>query len=241
VTTATLTPQPITATPTVCALTFADVPPTDPFFSYVRCLTCRGVLSGYPCGGPGEPCLPGSAAYFRPTNTTTRGQAAKILNNAAGYADSVPPTQQTFADVPTGSTFWVFIERMADRGIIGGYPCGGPGEPSVAPLERPYFRPMAAVTRGQLAKMDALAAGWTETPTTQTFADSPPGSPFYVYTEQAARRGVISGYPCGGPGEPCQPPTNRPYFRPGNLVTRAQAAKIVANSFFPNCATPTQR
>jgi hypothetical protein len=236
------TPPPVTTpTPTACAITFADVPPTDPFYSFVRCLACRGLLSGYPCGGPGEPCLPGSAPYFRPTNTTTRGQAAKILSNAAGYADPIPSAQQTFQDVPPGSTFWVFIERLAERGIVGGYPCGGPTEPCVSPGNRPYFRPNATVTRGQLAKMDGLAAGWTETPTTQTFADSPPGSPFYLYIERAARRGVVSGYPCGGPSEPCQPPTNRPYFRPGNPVTRAQAAKIVANSFFPNCSTPIQR
>jgi len=42
-------------------------------------------------------------------------------------------------------------------------------------------------------------------------------------------------------GEPCVGPGNRPYFRPYNNVTRAQTAKIIADSFFPNCQTPTKR
>ena len=96
------------------------------------------------------------------------------------------------------------------------------------------------MSRGQLAKMDALTAGWTATPTGQTFADVPAGSAFYGYIEQAASRGVISGYPCGGADEPCVPPANRPYFRPFADVTRGQTAKIIANSFFPSCQTPAR-
>ena len=55
------------------------------------------MISGYACGGTGEPC-PG--LYFRPAATVTRGQTAKFVANAAGYADSIPPGQQTFVDVP---------------------------------------------------------------------------------------------------------------------------------------------
>jgi hypothetical protein len=50
---------------------------------------------------------------------------------------------------------------------------------------------------------------------------------------------VLSGYPCGGEGEPCDD-INRPYFRPYNEVTRGQASKIVANAFYPNCETPVR-
>lgn len=39
------------------------------------------------------------------------------------------------------------------------------------------------------------AAGWTETPTVQTFADVPPGSTFYLAVERMAERGILSGYP----------------------------------------------
>ncbi|MGA7733020.1 MAG: hypothetical protein WCD37_17310, partial [Chloroflexia bacterium] len=50
--------------------------------------------------------------------------------------------------------------------------------------------------------------------------------------------GIMQGYPCGGPGEPCVDPNFLPYFRPGASATRGQASKIVANTFFPGCKTP---
>src|SRR5205814_546747 len=49
-------PPPPTVTP--CPLQFADVPPGSPFYAYVRCLTCRGILSGY---SNSPPCLAGQA------------------------------------------------------------------------------------------------------------------------------------------------------------------------------------
>jgi hypothetical protein len=217
---------------------FADVPPGSTFYAFVQCLACRGIVGGYPCGGPGEPC-PGP--YYRPNNNVTRGQVSKIVAEAAGFSEPVPSTQQTFADVPNSSTFWRWIERLSGRGIIGGYPCGGPFEPCVGPTNRPYFRPNNPVTRGQLAKMVSGAAGWTETPTGQTFEDVPPGSPFYGEVERIAGRGIVGDYPCGGVSEPCVPPTGRPYFRPNNAATRGQMSKIAAAAFFPGCAAARRR
>jgi hypothetical protein len=34
-----------------------------------------------------------------------------MLSNATGWAETMPSTQQTFADVPPPSTFWVYSER----------------------------------------------------------------------------------------------------------------------------------
>jgi hypothetical protein len=214
------------------------VPTTNTFYAAIRCLACRGIVGGYPCGGPGEPC-PGT--YYRPNSTITRGQTAKIVAESAGFADPVPSPQQTFQDVAPGSTFHLWVERLSTRGIVGGYPCGGPGEPCIAPANRPYFRPNANVTRGQIAKIIAGAAGWTETPTSQTFEDVAPGSTFYLPIERMASRGILGGYPCGGAGEPCIAPANRPYFRPKANATRGQLAKIAAQTFYPDCVTPTGR
>jgi hypothetical protein len=225
----------VTTTPTTCPVEFHDVPPGSTFYPFVRCLACAGIVGGYPCGGPGEPC-PG--AYFRPNNNVTRGQTSKIVTESAGLADPVPSTQQTFEDVPPSGTFWLWVERLAGRGIIGGYPCGGPFEPCIPPDNRPYFRPNNNVTRGQLSKITGGAAGWTETPTGQTFADVPPGQTFYLTIERMAVRGIIQGYPCGGVGEPCVAPANRPYFRPNNPATRGQMSKIAALTFYPGCAPP---
>jgi hypothetical protein len=233
------TPTPIptaTATaspsPSACALQFNDVPPGSTFYAYVRCMACARIVGGYHCGVPGEPC---HGAYYRPNANVTRGQTSKIVAEAAGFGEPVPSTQQTFADVPPSGTFRLWVERLSARGIIQGYPCGGPFEPCDPPANRPYFRPNNSVTRGQLAKITSGAAGWTETPTGQTFEDVPPGSPFYLYIERIAGRGIVSGYPCGGPFEPCLAPGNRPYFRPNHPATRGQMSRIAAEAFFPTC------
>jgi hypothetical protein len=228
----------------MCPIQFTDVPTTNTFYPFVRCLACRGIVQGYPCGGPGEPCGPGDGPYFRPYNPVTRGQAGKIVSESAGFTEPIPPSQWTFADVPYGSTFWLWVERLSSRGVMSGYPCGQvPNEPC-DDQNRPYFRPNAGATRGQLTKIVSEARGFATAipPTQQTFADVVPGSTFWLYVERLLlnRPGVMAGYPCGSPGEPCDS-ENRPYFRPNNGVTRGQTSKIVANTFYPNCVTPQRR
>lgn len=127
----------------------------------------------------------------------------------------------------------MYIERVASRRIISGYLCGGAGEPCDA-NNRPYFRPGANATRGQISKIVSNSAKMSDAPTTQTFADVPPVHTFYVGIERLAMHDMMSGYPCGGPGEPCSS-DNKPYFRPSNNATRGQASKIIANTFYPNC------
>ena len=76
-------------------------------------------------------------------------------------------------------------------------------------------------------------------PTRQQTVEEVPGrNPFGLGVGQLVGRSVISGYACGGVGEPCVPPGNRPYFRWTADATRGQMAKIAAQTFFPNCSTP---
>jgi hypothetical protein len=240
------TPTTATATvpvPTACTLMFEDVPVTNTFYPFVRCLACQGIVSGYPCGGDFEPCNANEDPYFRPNNYVTRGQLSKIVSQSAGFNEPVPATQQTFEDVPYGSTFWEFVERLYSRGVIGGYQCGvDPNEPCVPPEDRPYFRPDTGATRGQLTKIVSESAGYTDVipADQQTFTDAPPNSTFWVYIERLLTHNpdVMQGYPCGQiPSEPCDS-ENRPYFRPNNPLTRGQTSKIVANTFFPDCNPP---
>jgi hypothetical protein len=141
---------------------------------------------------------------------------------------------QSFEDVPVGSTFHMYVERMASRGIVSGYPCGGPGEPCGA-TNRPYFRPGANATRGQISKIVSNAAGLRDSPTGQSFEEVPPSHAFYLWIERLAMHGVMGGYACGGAGEPCGE-NNLPYFRPGANATRGQVTKISANAFYPDCS-----
>lgn len=125
-----------------------------------------------------------------------------------------PCTAGEFSDVPPGSPFYPHISCLVDRGVLSGYSdC--------------TFRPGNDVTRGQLSKIIAQAAGYNESVSGQRFSDVPPGSPFYEFVERIASRGIIGGY---GDGT----------FRPGNKASRGQVSKIVANTFFPGCSTAPQ-
>jgi len=132
---------------------FQDVPSDHPFYEWINRLTRRGYMSGYTCGTiPGEPCVD-NRPYFRPYANATRAQTSKIVANAAHYID--PPAGQTFEDVPPSHPFYESIQRLASRNVMGGYNCGGLGEPCVS--GKPYFRPYNDVTRGQSAKIVANA------------------------------------------------------------------------------------
>lgn len=217
------TPAPTPTPSGSCTVQFNDVLPGSTFYAYVHCLACQGIVSGYPDN------------TFRPSNTVTRGQLSKIVSNSAGYSETYATA--TFADVPLGSTFHLFIERLYSRGIVNGYACGGVGEPCPGL----YFRPTIEVTRGQTSKITAIAKGLPAPPPgQQTFQDVPSDSTFWTWIEALASTGAIQGYDCGGPGEPCIPP-GRPYFRPGANVTRGQSAKIVSNTFFPGCVVQAPR
>jgi hypothetical protein len=237
-----------TATATACPIEFQDVPPSTgeaSFYPFVQCLACRGIVSGYPCGGTNpetgqqEPCGDNNKPYYRPSNQITRGQISKVVAGASGASGD--PGPQKYEDVPPGSTFYQWINRLSNEGVMGGYPCGSPGEPC-RNGNRPYFRPNANATRGQMSKIVSNAAGFDESAGGQSFEDLPPStspSSYYVYVERLFVRGIVGGYPCGGAGEECGDEA-RPYFRPNNPVTRGQAAKIAANTFFPQCANTTR-
>jgi hypothetical protein len=207
----------LSATPTACTIEFSDVPPGSTFYPYVRCLACRGHIGGYADG------------TFRPNYDVTRGQLCKIMANIAGYLDPISTDTQSFEDVLPVSTFWLYIENLYLRGIVRGYPCGSaPSEPCIPPQNRPYFRPNTNASRGQVAKVIELTMGFGDPipPGQQTFEDVTSDNPFHLHVERLWVRNGTTGYPCGGQNEPCIPPQNRPYFRPNNLTTRGQVAKM---------------
>jgi hypothetical protein len=185
----TVTVAPPTATVTPCSATFSDVEPGSTFYEYIHGLACMGAIAGYPDG------------TFRPLNNTTRGQVAKIVVLAEGWA-LVATQQPTFTDVPQGHTFYAFVETLYEHGAVNGYPDG-------------TYRPQNDVTRGQIAKIVVLSEGWTPfTPPTPTFIDVPAGHAFYAYVETAHQHAIIQGYSDGT-------------YRPANPATRGQLSKIV--------------
>lgn len=233
-----------TAQATACAIQFADVPSSgggSTFYAYIRCLACRGIASGYRCGGAAEPCDQNHDAYYRPSAMVTRGQLSKITANAAGLSNAISDGRQSFHDVLPLLTdpFYVYIERLLQTGAITGYRCDttDPQTGEFLPCDsqrRPWFRPGNQATRGEISKIAAIAAGFVDNipRTRQTFADVPQSSPFWVYVESLASRHVIDGYNDAGH---CGIAT--PCFRYNDNTTRGQMAKIAANTFFPDCRT----
>ena len=71
------------------------------------------------------------------------------------------------------STFYRYVQCLACRTVLGGYSDG-------------TFRPGNPITRGQLSKIVANAAGFTGTPTAQTFQDVAPGSTYLDFVGRLA-------------------------------------------------------
>ncbi|MEO5953654.1 MAG: S-layer homology domain-containing protein, partial [Chloroflexia bacterium] len=189
-------------------------------------------------GGPTATTEPTHTSTSVPTSTNTPTNTA--VSTSTEVPSSTPtnlpggtatPTACTiqFTDVPPANTFYANIRCLACRGIINGYACGGAGEPCNGNND-PYFRPGNQVTRGQIAKIASNSAGFSEPVSGQTFEDVARGSTFYDFVERLVARNVMNGYACGGTGEPCVPPFNRPYFRPNSTATRGQLAKITSNA-----------
>jgi hypothetical protein len=165
-----------------CNRSFLDVHRADWFHDPVINLACAEIVNGYADG------------TFRPYNSVTRGQVAKMVVVAMAWT-LLDVRSPRFRDVPLGSTFSSYIETAASRGVINGYTDG-------------TYRPNANVTRGQLTKILTIASQWSPCANcSQRFSDVPPGNPFFSFVEVAAQQGLISGYSDGS-------------FRPSKPATR---------------------
>ena len=86
-------------------------------------------------------------------------RVAKLVVVAAGWTLITPATPH-FSDAPGNSPYYSYIETGLAQGVISGYADGA-------------FRPQAYVTRGQLAKMVAVASPLTSPPEGPEVAPEP--------------------------------------------------------------------
>ena len=180
---------------------FAEVPPSSPFFRFIEMLLHRGVTGG---------C---TATNYCPSASTTREQMAVFVILSKEPPGYVPPAcvagSEVFADVPASSPFCRWIEELARRGVVSG--CGGgnycPGNP---------------VTREQMAVFVLRTLDPTLNPPAcappNLYGDVPESSPFCRWIEELTNRGVVTG--CGG-GNYC----------PADAVTREQMGVFLAVTF----------
>ncbi len=124
------------------------------------------------------------------------------------------PCPGMFVDVCPGYWAYNYIIFLAQQGIMGGYPGN-------------YFYPENPVNRAQFAKILTLAEGWQlTTPASPSFTDVPANHWAYTFVETVHAHNVIAGYPDGS-------------FRPNNLVSRGEIAKMVTLAHSLPLYTPT--
>jgi hypothetical protein len=69
---------------------FEDVPDSHTFAEFINALYLDNIISGYACGGVGEPCGPGNLPYYRPNANVTRAQMSKFVDNGRrNIADAI--------------------------------------------------------------------------------------------------------------------------------------------------------
>lgn len=112
---------------------FTDVGTTHRAQEEIYYLNDKGIVNGV------------TSTRFAPDNNVTRAEAAIMLGRAIGIKANKQET--SFKDVPRSNGASGYIQAMADKGIINGYPDGD-------------FRPTATLTRGEMAVLITRAFDW---------------------------------------------------------------------------------
>ena len=106
---------------------FNDVPASNAFFKFIQKLTDLGITAG--CGSDN----------YCPDNQVTRAEMAVFIIVARyGTIPFSYPSTPYFVDVPSTSSYFPFVQKMAQMGITAGCKTG-------------YYCPDDSLTRGQMA------------------------------------------------------------------------------------------
>ncbi len=156
------------------ASTFADVKPTDWFYTYVEQLAANGVIDS-------------SVQNYRPADLVNRAEIAKMAVNTFGLTVETP-TIAPFKDVALNQWYTSYIYTAQKNNLIGGYK-----DASGAPTG--YFGPSDPLTREQAAKIMVLAAPLAiNTAGGPHFSDVEASRWSYQDIETAYNWGVVDGY-----------------------------------------------
>ena len=122
---------PVVAPNAEASTTFPDVKSSHYFYDAINSLVERKVINGFPDG------------TFKPNQSVTRGQAAKIIAGVLGL-DTENVSNPGFKDVTTANPYYGAIAALANAGIINGYTDG-------------TYKPGEHVQRNHMAKIIANA------------------------------------------------------------------------------------
>jgi hypothetical protein len=155
--------------------TFADVPPSHPFYDEIEELHALGITNGCGTNQAGQP-------IYCPDQPVTRRDMAVFIVRALGLTPLDSP-MPTFADVPAGMFGYGQVERFFAQGITTG--C------AASPAR---YCPLATVTRRDMAVFIVRAKGLSPLdPSTPTFADIPASMFGFGQVERFYEQGITTG------------------------------------------------
>jgi hypothetical protein len=187
------------------AAIFNDVPLGTQFFDYISLMSTYGITAGCSASPP----------LYCPSDAVSREQMAVfivvVLDLALGESDAYTPNPQ-FQDLVFGTSYFPFVQRLADLGITAG--CS---------TNPPDFCPTDSITQGEMAVFIIVA--WMQAnnlttftyTTTPYFTDVPSTDPFFKFIQKMRDLGFWDG--CSAT-EYCET----------SAVTRSQMAPMIVRS-----------
>jgi len=171
---------------------FTDVDPYSSHYNDILKLYNEGAISGY------------ADQTFRPNQSVTRGQAAKMLATVLNL-DLKNVQDPYFKDVPKNSEYYKYVAALQNAGIMSGYSNG-------------TFMPNEVVTRGQLAKILVLGFKFEVASNyNNSFKDVTSQTSNAIYIQTLVDLKITEG-------------TTPVTFSPFNAVTRGQFSSFIVRS-----------
>ena len=160
-------------TPAQANARFADVPTSHGAYEEIGYLVDLGVIKGYTEGGK---------TIFKPNNSVTRGQAAKMVVVATKQQPLIVG-KSSFSDVTLGTELSGYVERAVALGYFKEYSVG-------------KFGPNVPLTRDEMSRVLANAFGLTITQYENLavpFTDVSKSSSYYPYIAAIYYNGITKG------------------------------------------------
>lgn len=142
---------------------------------------------------------------FRPSYHVGRAEFVKMLIESMGLPKKSYYSGY-FKDVPGGKYWaWPYVEAARDAGLVTGYDN--------------KFLPENKITRTEMVVILIRTGAFDINYSGKPFTDVPTSYWAYPYIMSAKNAGIVKGYPGN-------------YFKPGQAMSRAEAARIIKNSYY---------
>jgi hypothetical protein len=180
---------------------FNDVPSSSSFSDYINVLSSWQITKGCSSTPP----------LFCPTDLVTRDQLATLIIRSMLGDTFTYSTVPYFTDVPASSSFFPYIQKLADLGLTHG--CTATTYCPTGPV--PRMDASVLIVRG---KLESLFGDKFTYPTTPFFTDVPASLPQFPYIQKMYELGMTSG-------------CSATQFCPNSNLTRQEISVFLTRAF----------